>query len=131
MKCRLISVLLLAALACAQTAVEITQEPHSSLLFQNSQVRVFRMSLNAHDQTYVIPRHNFLSVTLDNCDLAMWREGNSPNQGYQFQAGSGRFYFQGSAIGTRNNQTSPCRRVIVEFLDPRVTTYGYQWWDNG
>lgn len=130
MRFRLTMVLLLSSLAAAQTAVEMSSEPHSSLLLQNASVRVFRMSLNANDQAYVLHKHNFLLVALDDCDLALWREDQSSNQNFPFKPGDVRFYFEGSPIGAHNNRASLCRTIVVEFLDPKVTTYGYQWWAN-
>ncbi|HLJ25599.1 MAG TPA: hypothetical protein VKY85_02710 [Candidatus Angelobacter sp.] len=127
--------MLLSGLAWAQTAVNMGQEPHYSLLLQNSLVRVFKLALNANEQAYVIHTHNFLVVALDDCEVVMWREGTSDNQSYPLHQGDVRFFFGGQPIGTRNNRADPCRNVTVEFLDPKVTTYGYQWeygtWDFG
>ena len=135
MVARLLISILLATLASAQAAVDMAEDPHYSLLLENSQVRVFRASLKAHEQTFVIHKHNFLLVTLNDCDVVMWREGKSDSQSFPLNQGNVRFFFAGQAVGTRNDQATPCESVIVEFLDPAVTTYGYQHdtgtWDYG
>jgi hypothetical protein len=124
-------VMFLTAFASAQAPVEMAQDPHHSLLLQNNLVRVFKVSLNPNEQIQVIHAHNFLMVALDDCDVAMWREGGQDVQSYNFHRGDLRFYFAGQPIGTRNNLATLCRSEIVEFLDPRVSTFGYQWFDNG
>jgi hypothetical protein len=135
MKVRLDLVLLLAGLAGAQTAVDMASEPHHSLLLQNSQVRVFNVSLNLGEKAFVRHEHNFLMITLEDCELVMWPEGKSDIQNFRFGQGEVRFFLGGPAIGLRNDRTHGCRNVIVEFLDPKVTSYGYQWesggWDYG
>jgi hypothetical protein len=112
--------------AQAQTAVEITGAPHYQLLLQNDQVRVFGVSLRQSEQVFVRHEHNFLVVTLTNSDVAMWPEGRSDIQSYRFSEGDVRFFFAGRAVGLRNNQTSEYRNITVEFLDPAVTSFGYQ-----
>lgn len=121
----------LGCLATAQTPVEVTQEPHHSQILQNKKLQVFKLSLNANERADAIHKHNFLMLALDDCDLAIWREGGSSIESYHQNPGDLRFFFGGQSIGIRNDRTLPCRSVIVEFLDPTVTTYGYQWWANG
>lgn len=129
---RVVSILVfLAALAYGQAPVEMAKEPHHSLLLQNNLIRVFETSLNANEEMQVAHKHNFLIVTLDDCDVSMWRQGGSGVQNYHFNPGDARFYFEGQPIGTRNNRAALCRTVVVEFQDAKVTTYGYQWSENG
>jgi hypothetical protein len=112
--------------AQAQTPVEITADPHYQLLLQNDQVRVFEVSLRQSEQAFVRYEHNFLVVTLTNSDVAMWPEGRSDIQSYRFSTGDVRFFFGGRGVGLRNNQSSEYRNITVEFLDPAVTSFGYQ-----
>ena len=45
---------------------------------------------------------------------------------FHFSQGDVRFYSGGRAIGMRNDRTTDYRNITVEFLDPKVTNYGYQ-----
>ena len=119
----------------AQTPADITAEPHHKLLLQNDQVRVFSLTLRPTDQAFVRHEHNFLWVTLNDGELVMWTEGVSPVQHYQFPQGDVRFYTGGISFGLRNDRSSDYHGVMVEFLNPKVTTYGYQYqtgdWNYG
>jgi hypothetical protein len=119
----------------AQTATDIGSDPHYSLLLANDQVRVYQVSLRPGERSFVRHEHNFLVVSLQDCEIALWPEGSSDIMKQRFAQGSVGLYFGGRAIGLRNDQTAVYRNVTVEFLDPKVTTYGYQWsaggWDYG
>jgi hypothetical protein len=112
--------------AAGQSAVDMSADPHHHLLLQNEQVRVFEVRLRQSEQSFVRHENNFLVVTLTDSDVVMWPEGRSDIESYRFGAGDVRFFFGGRAIGTRNNQTGEYRSITVEFLDPAVTTFGYQ-----
>ena len=122
-------------LGWAQAATDIDSDPHYSLLLANDHVRVYQVSLRTGERSFVRHEHNFLVVTLQDCEVAMWPEGNSDIMMQRFVQGNVGFYFGGRAIGLRNEQTATYQNVTVEFLDPKVTTYGYQWstgkWDYG
>lgn len=124
-----------ASWARAQTAVDITAEPHHRLLLQNDQVRVFAFTLKPSEQAYVKQEHNFLMITLDDCEIVMWSEGESAIANYIFKAGDTHFLYNGKPRGFRNDRTTACRNVVVEFLDPKVTAFGYDPgtgnWDYG
>jgi hypothetical protein len=64
----------------------------------------------------------------------MWPEGESDIQNFHFSAGNVRFY-SGGRVGMRNDRTTDYRNITVEFLDSKVTNYGYQGysgkWDYG
>jgi hypothetical protein len=104
----------------------MAREPHHRLLFANDQVRVFELSLRRSEQALVRHENNFLVITLSDSEIAMWPEGRSDIQSYRFFQGDVRFLFGGRTIGMRNDQINEYRSVIVEFLDPKVTTFGYQ-----
>ena len=133
------SLLLMCLMACrlawAQAAIDIDSDTHYSLLLANDQVRVYQVSLRTGERALVRHEHNFLIVTLQDCEVAMWPEGNSDIMTQRFVQGTVGFYYGGRAIGLRNEQRATYQNVTVEFLNPKVTTYGYQWstgrWDYG
>jgi hypothetical protein len=124
----LLGVIFCAALASAQTAVpdEITREPHHRLLLQNEQVRVFEVTLRPAERLFVKHQYNFLVVTLQDCEMVMWNEGESEIASFRFNQGDVRFFYSGSARGMRNDHTGMYRNITVELLNPKVTTFGYQ-----
>lgn len=123
----LLPLFLLAALpASAQTPADITSDPHHHLLLENDQVRVFAVTVRATERAYVRHQHNFLVVTLQDCESVMWAEGQSDILNFRFNQGDVRFFFGGPARGLRNDHTSEYHNITVEFLNPKVTTYGYQ-----
>ncbi len=79
--------------------------------------------------------NNFLMVVLQDCDVVIWPEGESDIVNFHFNRGDVRFSLAGRAIGMRNDRTTDYRLITVEFLDPKVTSYGYQantgTWDYG
>jgi hypothetical protein len=129
------SLLASSSLATAQTLVDITAEAHHHLLLENDQARVFSVTLHPFEQAFVKHEHNFLWIALANAELVIWAEGSSPVQNFRISQGDVRFYLGGHAIGLRNDRTSDYHGVIIEFLSPKVTTYGYQYqkggWDFG
>jgi hypothetical protein len=135
MKSRLLMLLLLAPVALAQSAPDMASAPHYRQLLVNDQIRVFALTLNPLEQTMARHDHNFLVVALLDCDVVMWPEGESDIVNFHFNPGDVRFYSGGRALGMRNDRTTAYRNVTVEFLDPKVTNYGYQSysgkWDYG
>ena len=135
MKFRLITLLLLAPMAWAQSAPDMAAAPHYRQLLANDQVRVFAVTLRPLERTMARHDHNFLVVALLDCDVVIWPEGQSDIVDFHFNQGDVRFYSGGPAIGMRNDRTTEYRNVTVEFLDPKVTNYGYQaytgTWDYG
>jgi len=124
----LFGVIFCAVLAAAQTPVpdEITREPHHRLLLQNDQVRVFEVMLRPAEHFLVKHQYNFLVVTLQDCEMVMWNEGESEIANFRFNQGDVRFFYGGAARGMRNDRNSAYRNITVEFLNPKVTTFGYQ-----
>ena len=135
MRPRFLPLLFVALCATAQTAIDMASDAHHQLLIDNSQVRVFEVSLRANEQSFVSHEHNFLMVTLQDCEIVMWPEGRSDIQTFHLGEGDVRFLFAGRARGLRNERNPTYRSITVEFLDPKVTTYSYQRdsgaWDYG
>jgi hypothetical protein len=117
---------LCAPIAWAQSAPDMASAPHYHLLLSNDQVRVFAVSLRPTERTVARHEHNFLVVTLQDCEVVMWPEGASDITNFRFNQGDVRFSIGGRGIGIRNDRTSEYRNITVEFLNPKVTSYGYQ-----
>ena len=135
MMSRLLMLLLFVPITWAQSAPDMASAPHYRLLLANDQVRVFAVTLKPLERTMARHQHNFLVVTLQDCEVVMWPEGESDIVGFRFNQGDVHFLFGGRSIGIRNDRTSEYRNVTIEFLDPKVTSYGYQAskgiWDYG
>ncbi len=135
MNSRHLMLLLLAPIAWAQSVPDMTTAPHHRPLLANDQVRVFAVVLKPTERAMARHDHNFLVVTLLDCEVVMWPEGESDILGFRFNQGDTRFFFGGRTIGIRNDRTSEYRNVTAEFLNPKVTSYGYQsskgTWDYG
>ena len=140
MKSRVLILLLLASLGlvplgCAQSSPDMASAPHYRQLLSNDQVRVFALTLRPLERTMARHDHNFLVIALQDCDVVIWPEGESDIVNFHFSQGDVRFYPGGHALGLRNDRTTEYRNVTVEFLDPKVTNYGYQpylgTWDYG
>ena len=119
----------------AEDPSDMTSDPHYQLLLQNNQVRVFEVTLRPTEKAYVRHAYNFLIVTLQDCEMVMWAQGQSDIQNFRFNQGDVRFAYAGPARGIRNDRTSIYRNITVEFLNSKVTTFGYQAntgsWDYG
>src|SRR5690242_6574101 len=103
---------------------DITAEPHYHLLLSNKQVRVFEVALRPSEHAFVQHHYNFLVVTLQDCEMVMWNQGESQIFNFRFNQGDTRFFYAGAARGVRNDQSSEYRNITIEFLDPKVTTFG-------
>ncbi|HLW84823.1 MAG TPA: hypothetical protein VKR60_06365 [Candidatus Sulfotelmatobacter sp.] len=112
--------MLVAAFAAGQAAPDMAHESHHSLLFENSQVRVFSLQLGYNESELTLHDHAFLLVTLADCQPAMWLEGQSPIISGTLKQGWVNYVPGGWTRGMRNDQKSTCRFIVVEFLDPRA-----------
>jgi hypothetical protein len=114
---------------------DIKQDPRFRLLLENSDVRVFAFTLPASEQSLVRHEYHWLTLTLEDSEVILWRDGESPINHYRFRRGEIHFYDGKSDVGIRNDSKSAYRNVVVEFLDPGVTNYGYRYdtgkWDYG
>jgi len=120
--------------AQAQTADDITTERHHTVLLENAKVRVFSVTLKPTERAFVRHEHNYAMITLNNCELVIWAAGQSDILNFRLDAGDVRFIFGGTS-GLRNDRSQECHLITAEFLDPKVTTFGYQastgGWDYG
>lgn len=104
-----------------QPAPDMAQESHHRLLLENSQVRAFSLKLGYNESELTRHEHAFLLVTLEDCQPAMWLEGESPIVPGTLKQGQVNFLSGLWTRGMRNDQKSMCRFVVVEFLDLRAT----------
>jgi hypothetical protein len=115
--------------------VDIAKEPHYHILLENQLVRVFAVAIPPHEESYVRHERNFLAVTLKDGEIVMWRAGEADVMRVPTKQGDVRFFWGGFARGMRNESSAEYRSIMIELLDPHVTTYGYQWqtgrWDYG
>ena len=118
--------LLLAPMARAQSAPDMASAPHYRQLLANDQLRVFAVTLRPLERTMARHDHNLLVVTLQDCEVVMWPQGASDITNFRFNQGDVRFSIGGQAIGIRNDRAGEYRNITLEFLNPKVTSYGYQ-----
>jgi hypothetical protein len=116
---------LFAVAASAQTPVDMAADPHYHLLLQNDQVRVFRLDLAPTEETFVRYNHSYLFISLQNGELVMWTQGTSAIPHYLFHQGEVEFWLAGVEEGLRNDGPNVFRAVIVDFLNPKVSSYQY------
>jgi len=107
-------------------AHDMASDPHYRLLLENDEVRVYAVTVPPHQEAYVAHERNFLTVTLQDSEVVIWRQGRSPVQHFSAPQGEVRFFEGPDARGIRNDTNSEYRNVTVEFKDPGVTTYGYK-----
>jgi hypothetical protein len=120
------ALLLCSAFAMAQTATSIAADPHYRLLIANDRVRVFAVTFGPTEKAYVRHEHNYLAVTLRDCELVMWGKGTSPIQNFRFSRANVSFFLGGQEEGIRNDRSTECQYITVEFLNPKVTGYRIQ-----
>jgi hypothetical protein len=120
------ALLLCSACAMAQTAVDIAADPHYHMLLENHQVRVFAVTFGLTEKAYVRHEHNYLVVTLRDCELVMWGKGTSAIQNFRFSRGDVSFFLGEQEEGIRNDRSAECQYITVEFLNPKVTGYRIQ-----
>lgn len=121
--------LCLAGFLAAQTesVVDITDESHHHLLLENEKVRVFAVDLPAYQSTPLTRHdHNYLVITLADSEIASWAEGQAGVITYEYKQNDIRFFFGGPARALRNDTPNAYHNLTVEFLNPKVTTLGYE-----
>jgi hypothetical protein len=123
----LMCLFLLGSCVAGQTAVDMAGESHHKLLLENDRVRAFLVTLPPRQETPLVEhKHNFLTVTLNDSEIVIWNLGESPIMHFRFAQGDARFLMNGATRGMRNDSETEYRSVTVEFLDPKVTSYGHQ-----
>lgn len=113
-------------LAQTETTVDIGDESHHRLLLENEKVRVFAVDLTAHQSTPLIRHeHNYLVITLADAEIASWAEGQAGVITYRYNQNDIRFFFGGPARALRNDTPNAYHNLTIEFLNPKITTFGY------
>ncbi len=118
---------LLSIAATAQNVVDLSEDSHYHLLLENDKVRVFAVNVGSHTETALV-RHpnNYLVIHLQESEIAAWNEGESGVVTQRFPQNDVRFYFGGKPRAMRNDTSTEYHSLMIEFLNPKVTTYGYQ-----
>jgi hypothetical protein len=122
-------VLFLVGVAAAQTesVVDIADESHHHLLLENEKVRVFSVDLGVHESTPLTRHeHNYVVITLADSEIASWAEGQAGVITYRYLQNDIRFFFGGPARALRNDTPNSYHNLTIEFLNPKVTTFGYE-----
>ncbi|MGC2694296.1 MAG: hypothetical protein WA738_00740 [Candidatus Angelobacter sp.] len=107
--------------------MDIGKDPHFRVLLENPHVRVFALTLPPHSESFVWQEYNYLTVTLVDSNVVMWKEQESPILHYRAPKGEIHFLAGASAHGIRNETNAEYRNVTIEFLDPGITNYGYRY----
>jgi hypothetical protein len=128
MKPLLSSLLLLIAFslpAQAPTAVPIPQEPHHHLVLENDYVRVFRVSVPAHEST-LLHQHDvpYLYVSLGPADVINAVQGKP--EAHLVMADGQLGYSPGHfAHIARNESNAPFNNVTIELLKPQAEPHNW------
>jgi quercetin dioxygenase-like cupin family protein len=112
----LLLLLVLASVAIAQSAVELSAEPHHHLVLQNESVRAFTLDLPPRESTLLHRHsHDYIYVVFSPAEVENTVEGKSPVQ-LKFQPGDARSLDGNFAHTARNLSATPFREVVVELL---------------
>jgi len=119
--------LLVSVAASAQNLVDASDDPHYHLLLENDKVQVFSITVGPHTETAMVRcPNNYVMIHLQESEVAAWNEGESGVVTQRFPQNDIRFYFGGKARAIRNDSATEYHSLMIEFLNPKVTTYGYQ-----
>lgn len=111
----------------SDTATAMEDESHHHLLLENEKVRVFAVDLGAHESAPLTRHdHNYLVITLADSEIASWAEGQAGVITYRYDQNDIRFFFGGPARALRNDTPNAYHNLTIEFLNPKVTTFGYE-----
>jgi len=129
----LFSAALLVTFLWAQSTpeVEITNEAHHHLAFENEYVRVFQVEVAPHEATLMHRhRHDYLFISLGSADVSNEVEGKPPAQ-LKLQDGQTGFLTGNFAHIARNLADAPFRNVTIELLqDQKARTVPPSKWDE-
>jgi len=124
---------LLALLASARSTpeVEITNEAHHHLAFQNEQIRVFKVEVAPHDSTLIHRhRHDYLWVIIGAAEVSNDVVGKAPVT-LKLADGYTGFTPGNFAHLARNLAPTRFRNVTIEFLhDDKTRTSPPPQWDE-
>jgi len=111
--------------AQAPTAVPIPQEPHHHLVLENDYVRVFRVSVPAHEST-LLHQHDvpYLYVALGPADVINAVQGKP--EAHLAMADGQLSYSPGHfAHIARNESNAPFNNVTIELLKPQTELHNW------
>jgi quercetin dioxygenase-like cupin family protein len=132
-KLRALALLIATISLSAQAAneVEITNEAHHHLIFQNDQVRVFKVEVGPREATLMHRhRHDYLFVSLGAADVSNEVEGKTPVE-LKLQDGQTGFLAGNFAHVARNLTQTPFRNVTIELLqDEKARSAPTVQWDQ-
>jgi quercetin dioxygenase-like cupin family protein len=125
---RLILLLAAALIAPQATQVEITNEPHHHLVFENQDVRVFNVQVDPNTETQIHwHRHDYIAVTLGPAEIAN-TVLDKPPATTKLTDGDVRFASATFAHSVRDVGPDPFRNVTVEILkDATLRTMPSPW----
>jgi quercetin dioxygenase-like cupin family protein len=102
----------------AQAPVEITSEPHHHLVFDNTFVRVFAVSVDPGTSTLMHRHgHDYFSVSIGDAQIMNAKEGAQP-VAVTFKDGDVRFTATGLVHAVTNSSDKPFRNRTIELLAP-------------
>jgi quercetin dioxygenase-like cupin family protein len=129
MKRRLLFCLIATLLAAQATEVEITNEPHHHLTFENKSVRVFNVEVDPHSETLMHwHRHDYIYVTLGTTEIVNAVKDKPPVT-VKLQDGETRFSPATFAHVARNLSDHPFRNVTIEILEDDTLRNSTAKWD--
>jgi quercetin dioxygenase-like cupin family protein len=129
MKYALLCLALLTAQAAAPE-VEITNEPHHHLTFENKSVRVFNVEVAPKTETQIHwHRHDYIAVTLGPAEISNAVKDKPPAT-VKFAAGDTRFASATFAHFVRATGPEPFRNVTVELLEDESLRTSSSKWDE-
>jgi quercetin dioxygenase-like cupin family protein len=117
--CLIVNLLILTLLAAQAAApeVEITNEPHHHLTFENKSVRVFNVEVDPHAETLMHwHRHDYIYVTLGATEIVNAVKDKPPAT-VKLQDGETHFSPATFAHIARNVSDQPFRNITIEILE--------------
>ena len=130
---RALALLIAAISLSAQTSneVEITNEGHHHLIFQNDQVRVFKVEVAPRQATLMHRhRHDYMFISLGPADVSNEVEDKAPVT-LKLQDGQTGFLAGNFAHVARNLAPTPFRNVTIELMqDEKSRTAPPPKWDE-
>lgn len=107
----------------AAKPVELADEPHHTLLLQNSSVRVFRLKLQPNEVTLPHPHHKFYAyTTVSAVDLANEVRGHKPVMAH-LESGDVHTSKGGFTVAERNVSSKPAEILIIETVKPDIEEF--------
>jgi hypothetical protein len=121
---------LLAATQASAPGVEITNEPHHHLTFENKSVRVFNVQVDPNTETLTHwHRHDYISITLAPAEISNTVK-DKPAVTVKFSEGETRFTPATFAHFVRDIGPEPFRNVTIELLEDEALRAATSKWDE-